>query len=41
MDFSQFNLELASWQVGLGRLVQLEVKQTKKRERKNQIGVGN
>jgi hypothetical protein len=31
MDFSQFNLELAGWQVGLGRLVHLQVKQTKRR----------
>jgi hypothetical protein len=37
MDFSQFNLELAGWQVGLGRLVHLQVKQTKRRARKTQM----
>jgi hypothetical protein len=38
MDFSQFNLELAEWQVDLGRLVYLQVKQTKRRARKTQMG---
>jgi hypothetical protein len=30
MDFSQFSLELDGWQVGLGWLVHLQVKQTKR-----------
>jgi hypothetical protein len=33
MDFSQFSFELDGWQVGLGRLVHLQVKQTKRREK--------
>jgi hypothetical protein len=33
MDFSQFCFELDDWQVGLGRLVHLQVKQTKRREK--------
>ena len=31
MDFSQFSFELDGWQVGLGRLVHLQVKKTKRR----------
>jgi hypothetical protein len=33
VDFSQFCSELDDWQVDLGRLVHLQVKQTKRREK--------
>jgi hypothetical protein len=39
VDFSQFSLELDDWQVGLGRLMHLKVKQTKRRAIKTQLGV--
>ena len=38
MDFSQFNLELAGWQVHLGRLVHLQVKQIKEEQEKPKWG---
>jgi hypothetical protein len=38
MEFSQFNLELDVLQVGLGWLMHLQVKQSKRRAIKTQMG---